>query len=85
MGYKNVYGNACIRIRCRSINNDPCKSIQTCNTIYEGGIILRNQHILISTINIKCPYQECGKDHYKTITVEYITNQRGDVIEHQIT
>ena len=36
------------------------------------------------SIKCICPFEECGKTFYKKITIKYITNQRGDVIEHKI-
>jgi len=45
---------------------------------------MRNKHKFSGIKELKCPYEDCGKTFNKTITVEYVTNQRGDVIEHRI-
>jgi len=39
------------------------------------------KHKFFSEISVTCPYKECGKQFSKKITVEYVTNQKGDVIE----
>lgn len=46
---------------------------------------MRNKHIFKEEITCKCPFDSCGKEFQKKITVEYITNQRGDVIEQKIS
>jgi len=43
---------------------------------------MRNKHVFKEEIECKCP--KCGSDFYKKVTVEYETNQRGDVIKHTI-
>ena len=45
---------------------------------------MRNKHIFKEEIECRCPKQACGDTFYKTTTVEYTTNQRGDVIEHRV-
>jgi len=45
---------------------------------------MRNKHDFYQVINVQCPFEDCGKTFTKTIHVFYVTNQRGDVIEHQI-
>lgn len=45
---------------------------------------MRNKHELKETIEIRCPYQNCGKKFTKTIHIEYETNQKGDVISQRI-
>lgn len=45
---------------------------------------MRNIHIFKNNITCVCPNKDCGKDFTKTITVEYETNQKGDVIGHRI-
>lgn len=46
---------------------------------------MRNKHRFTDEIDIKCPYDNCGKSFSRSITVEYETNQRGDVISHRVT
>ncbi|GAH61694.1 unnamed protein product [marine sediment metagenome] len=43
---------------------------------------MRNKHTFKEGTECNCP--KCGLSFYKTITIEYVTNQRGDVIEHRI-
>ena len=43
---------------------------------------MRNKHTFQIKAEIRCPFESCGKTFGKTITVEYETNQRGDVISH---
>ena len=45
---------------------------------------MRNYHIFRQAVEIRCPYKNCGQTHIKTMTVEYITNQKGDVIESRV-
>ena len=45
---------------------------------------MRNKHIFKEKVLCHCPKDNCGCSFDKTITVEYVTNQRGDVIEHKI-
>lgn len=45
---------------------------------------MRNKHKFKMVKEFKCPYNDCGKTFTITITVEYITNQRGDVIKQRI-
>ena len=42
---------------------------------------MRNKHVFSAIIEIRCPYENCGKEITKTVKVSYVTNQRGDVIE----
>lgn len=42
---------------------------------------MRNKHKFTSEITVTCPYNNCGKVFSKKVTVEYVTNQKGDVIE----
>lgn len=46
--------------------------------------MMRNKHRFKEKIRVRCPKESCGEKFYKTITVEYVTNQRGDVIDHRI-
>ena len=41
---------------------------------------MRNKHKFKAVVDIHCPFDNCGKSFVKTVTVEYETNQRGDVI-----
>ena len=41
---------------------------------------MRNKHTFKIKAEIRCPYEGCGKTFRKTITVEYVTDQRGNVI-----
>jgi len=43
---------------------------------------MRNKHTFKEEKKSKCP--KCGLSFYKAITVEFVTNHRGDVIEHRI-
>jgi hypothetical protein len=45
---------------------------------------MRNRHEFTQRVSCKCPYESCGNAFVKTVTVIYITNQRGDVIEHNV-
>ncbi|GAF90281.1 unnamed protein product [marine sediment metagenome] len=45
---------------------------------------MRNKHVFKEKVLCRCPKESCGDTFYKTVTVEYVTNQRGDVIEHKI-
>lgn len=45
---------------------------------------MRNKHSFKQELEIKCPFDNCGKTFFKTVTIEYVTNQRGDVIEKRI-
>ena len=45
---------------------------------------MRNKHVFEVKISCKCPYRDCGRIFDKKIEIEYVTNQRGDVIEHRI-
>ena len=45
---------------------------------------MRNKHVFKTVIDCKCPFEACGKRFFKNITVEYATNQRGDVIESRV-
>jgi len=45
---------------------------------------MRNNHSFKQTIECKCPHESCGKPFVKRVTVDYVTNQRGDVIEQRI-
>lgn len=43
---------------------------------------MRNNHKFKSKVDCRCP--KCGNKFWKNITVEYVTSQRGDVIESKI-
>jgi len=45
---------------------------------------MRNNHTIIMNMECKCPFDACGKTFYKRITVNYMTNQRGDVIDERV-
>lgn len=45
---------------------------------------MRNKHKFSGTIEIRCPYENCGKEITHEFTVRYVTNQRGDVIESKV-
>jgi len=44
---------------------------------------MRNKHRFSIAKMFTCPYKSCGREFEKTVTVEYVTNQRGDVIEER--
>ena len=46
---------------------------------------MRNKHDFKGTVECRCPMKACGSLFNKTITVKYVTNQRGDVIEHRVS
>ena len=46
---------------------------------------MRNDHTFDVAIECRCPYDNCGKTFTKDVTVKYVTNQKGDVIEEFIT
>ncbi len=43
---------------------------------------MRNKYTFKEKIKSKCP--KCGLSFYDKITVEFVTNHRGDIIEHKI-
>ena len=45
---------------------------------------MRNKHRFKHNIMCKCPHADCGRLFEKVITVVYVTNQKGDVIEHKV-
>ena len=45
---------------------------------------MKNKHTITGKKTVRCPYENCGRDFEITVTVAYITNQRGDVIESHI-
>ena len=45
---------------------------------------MRNNHVFKRRVKCRCTELNCGNEFMKTVTVEYVTNQRGDVIEHKI-
>ena len=45
---------------------------------------MRNEHIIRKNIEIKCPWEDCGKTFFKTVTLYFVTNQRGDVIDSKV-
>lgn len=46
---------------------------------------MRNKHRFTVDVNVRCPFDNCGETFLKTVTVDYVTNQRGDVIEKTIS
>lgn len=44
---------------------------------------MRNKHIFKGTMLCRCPKEACGNLFTKKVVIEYITNQRGDIIEHR--
>ena len=45
---------------------------------------MKNKHVFEIKVLCRCPYRDCGKTFEKRIKVQYITNQRGDVIEQKV-
>jgi len=45
---------------------------------------MRNKHSFKETIEIRCPYTDCGKTFAKTIYFEFETNEKGDVISQRV-
>ena len=43
---------------------------------------MRNEHKFRQDVICKCP--KCGTEFDKMIVVEYVTNERGDEIEHRV-
>ena len=46
--------------------------------------MMRNKNSFKQELMIKCPFDNCGKTFFKTVTIDYVTNQRGDVIQQGI-
>lgn len=46
---------------------------------------MRNYHKIIGAVTVCCPFMNCGKIHNKKIIVEFVTNQRGDIIKSRIS
>lgn len=46
---------------------------------------MRNKHSFKAKITCHCPKEACGCDFIKKVTVYYVINQRGDVIEYSIS
>ena len=45
---------------------------------------MRNKHTVIKKLEVTCPWKDCGKTFFKTVTVSFVTNQKGDVIESRV-
>ena len=45
---------------------------------------MRNKHTIETTMDYKCPFANCGKTFRREITIVYVTNQRGDVIDYLV-
>jgi len=45
---------------------------------------MRNKHRFKHRLHCKCPNDDCGRSFEKVVTVVYVTNQKGDVIEHKV-
>ena len=45
---------------------------------------MRNKHTFKGVVILTCPKESCGYKSVRTVKVDYVTNQRGDVIEHII-
>lgn len=45
---------------------------------------MKNIHRFKIKITKRCPYENCGRISTKEITIEYITDQRGNVISKRI-
>lgn len=45
---------------------------------------MRNKHQFKVEIPIRCPFEACGKYFIKHATVEFETNQKGDVISKKL-
>jgi len=46
---------------------------------------MRNEHKFTAGVDVRCPFDNCGKSFLKDVTVKYVTNQKGDVIEKSIS
>jgi len=45
---------------------------------------MKNKHEFEAEVELRCPFQACGKTFTRKIHIEYVTNQRGDVISQKI-
>jgi len=45
---------------------------------------MRNKHRFTHRIRCRCSNAGCGRFFEKVVTVVYVTNQKGDVIEHKV-
>ena len=45
---------------------------------------MRIKHMFSEAITVKCPFIDCGKTFEVIVGVNYVTNEKGDVIEHNI-
>lgn len=45
---------------------------------------MRNKHTFKGRVMLRCPKESCGYESVRTVKVDYVTNQRGDVIEQKI-
>ena len=45
---------------------------------------MRNNHIFKGKIKCWCPKEGCGAEFFKEVVVEYVTNEKGDVIEQHM-
>jgi len=50
----------------------------------KGDKNMRNIHEFKVDILVACPYESCGKYFNTKRTIQYVTNQRGDVIEQKV-
>ena len=43
-----------------------------------------NKHRFKIDFDVKCPFDGCGKTFIRKLTVEYVTNQRGDIVSTKV-
>lgn len=46
--------------------------------------LVRKVHEFKVEMDCRCPFESCGKPFTKKVTVQYVTNQKGEVIEQKI-
>jgi uncharacterized C2H2 Zn-finger protein len=48
-------------------------------------MMMRKKHKIMVEMELRCPRESCGHIFKKRFFIEYITNQKGDIIEKKIT
>ena len=45
---------------------------------------MKNKHTFSVVIKCRCPKKECGELFQKRVTIEYTTDQRGNIIDSKV-
>lgn len=45
---------------------------------------MRNNHSFKAEIVLRCPFKACGRVSTKHIIIDYVTDQRGNIIEQKV-